>query len=130
MTESAIYVMEKMAHGFKRMGKVAARGFYDYDFETPQLWSGLKTFERRGKALEARDVGDRLAYAAALSALGSQSALNAQPEAVLGSRIPFTPEQAKAWINAIGTDQFIARCADFTQRFGARFSVTTTGSQG
>lgn len=129
MTESAIYVMEKMAHGFKRMGKAAARGFYDYDFDTPQLWSGLKTFERRGKALEAQEIGDRLMYAATLSALGSQSAHHPQADSVLGAKIPTTAQQAKDWINAIGADQFKARCTDFSQRFGARFSVTHTGSQ-
>lgn len=129
MTESAIYVMEKMAHGFKRMGKAAARGFYDYDFDTPQLWSGLKTFERRGKGLEGHEIGDRLMYAATLSALGSQSAHHPQAEAVLGAKIPTTAQQAEDWINAVGADQFKARCTDFSQRFGARFSVTHTGSQ-
>ena len=43
MTEEAIYVLEKMAHGFNRMGRQAGRGFYDYEEgEPPELgyWLG------------------------------------------------------------------------------------------
>lgn len=128
MTESAVYVMEKMAHGFKRMGKAAERGFYDYDFDPPQLWSGLKTFERRGKALEVTDISERLLIAAALSALRMRGAPDLQVASILGARIPANATQAQAWVDSIGLRQFATRCEGLSQRFGSRFNAPAAGS--
>ena len=127
MTESAVYVMEKMAHGFKRMGKADGRGFYDYDFDPPQLWSGLKTFERRGKSLEIADISDRLLFSAALSALPDHGTADLAVRSILGSRMPADAHQAKAWIDSIGAARFSSRCEALSERFGARFNAPQAG---
>ena len=42
MPESAVYVLEKMSHGYKRLGRAWGAGFYDYPADGPKaLWSGL-----------------------------------------------------------------------------------------
>src|SRR5690606_36683417 len=67
MPESAVYVMEKMAHGYRRMGKAAGAGFYEYEDDgTVSLWSGLKAFERRSVKIPDEDVRDRLLHVQAL----------------------------------------------------------------
>jgi hypothetical protein len=102
MTESAVYVMEKMAHGFKRLGKDAQRGFYDYDYDTPQIWSGLKTFERRGKSIVATDLRDRMTFAAALAALQIDTPAHANILGLLGTGLPCNRAAAQAWLAAAG----------------------------
>jgi 3-hydroxyacyl-CoA dehydrogenase/enoyl-CoA hydratase/3-hydroxybutyryl-CoA epimerase len=59
--QAAVYVIEKMAHGFRRTGRAAGGGFYDYPAEgQPTLWSGLKVFERGARAIDDAEVAARL----------------------------------------------------------------------
>jgi hypothetical protein len=122
LEKSAVYVVEKMAHGYKRAGRAAGGGFYDYTSEPPELWSGLKTFERRSRQLDPADIRDRLLYAACLGALDvatdtSEGAL-AQ---TLGEAVATNASQARAQMQRIGADAFLARARDLATRFGARF---------
>ncbi len=122
LEKSAVYVVEKMAHGYKRAGRAAGGGFYDYTSEPPELWSGLKTFERRSRQLDPADIRDRLLYAACLGALDvatdtSEGAL-AQ---TFGEAIATNASQARAQMQRIGADAFLARARDLSTRFGARF---------
>lgn len=76
MTEEAIYVMEKMAHGLQRGGRHDGGGFYDYDDDADgedgrELWSGLSAFGRRGSAQAQADAADRLRLAPVIEALHS-----------------------------------------------------------
>jgi hypothetical protein len=126
MTESAVYVVEKMAHGFKRAGRKGGAGFYDYGSESPQLWSGLKTFERSKGRIPAEDVRDRLVHAAALGAL---SLPRAEPLAALASA--FGPDAhwnvAGLLGAAAGPDagsRFAARSRELALRYGPRFEPT------
>jgi len=60
-TEAAVYVIEKMAHGFRRTGRASGGGFYDYaPGAEPQLWSGLKVFERGARDIEDAVLAQRL----------------------------------------------------------------------
>lgn len=122
LTESAVYVMEKMAHGFQRMGRAAGKGFYDYDFDTPELWSGLKVFERKARKIAQDDIQDRLLYAALICALGQHEGADA--DAAKSGQIPANQAQAVARIEAIGQAVFEARCNQLAESFGPRFAVT------
>lgn len=129
MTDEAVYVLEKMAHGFNRMGRAAGRGFYDYDDEDPpQLWSGLKVFERRRVAIPVADVRDRLVYAVALAAADClrrgvvASAEDANLGSVLGVGLPAQSGGALAFIARTGRDSFAARASELAAKYGPRFS--------
>ena len=59
--EPAVYVIEKMAHGFRRTGRASGGGFYDYTAGAePQLWSGLKVFERGAREIDDAALAQRL----------------------------------------------------------------------
>ena len=59
--EPAVYVIEKMAHGFRRTGRASGGGFYDYTAGAePQLWSGLKVFERGAREVDDTSLAERL----------------------------------------------------------------------
>lgn len=122
MPESAVYVLEKMAHGFKRMGREAGGGFYDYSVDPPALWSGLKTFERRARQLEPADIRDRLLHAALIAALGASAGTGPGPvPGLFGPQVPGDPAQARALLQARGTAAFVARTRELAARFGPRF---------
>lgn len=123
MTESAVYVVEKMAHGYKRMGRDAGKGFYDYDSEPIELWSGLKTFERKAKQVSAQDVRDRLLFSALISALSqAQHQGHDHPNPLLGSRLPVSRSQAQGMVQQMGEAVFADRCTELVTRFGNRFA--------
>lgn len=128
MPESAVYVLEKMAHGFKRMGRASGAGFYDYtEGEAPQLWSGLKTFERGARQISEDDVRDRLLYALALEVVRClqegvvDSNDDADKASVLGAGFPASAGGAIGFVNAVGVVQFVERTGALSQRFGPRF---------
>jgi hypothetical protein len=123
LPESAVYVVEKMAHGYKRPGRAAGGGFYDHDAEPPALWSGLRTFERRSKQLPADDVRDRLVYAALSAALGADASTPAPPGFVqaFGTAVPVNAAEALARVGALGAPAFTARAGTLAERFGPRF---------
>ena len=59
--EAAVYVIEKMAHGFRRTGRASGGGFYDYTTGgEPQIWSGLKVFERGAREIDDATLAERL----------------------------------------------------------------------
>ncbi|TXL63775.1 hypothetical protein [Zeimonas arvi] len=129
MTEEAIYVLEKMAHGFNRMGRQAGRGFYDYaEGEPPELWSGLKVFERRRVSIPAEDVRDRLLYRLALESMRCleegvvASAADANLSSILGVGFPEASGGAIAYADRVGASLFAARSLKLAERYGERFS--------
>ncbi len=130
MPESAVYVMEKMAHGFRRMGRDAGAGFYDYDDDgTRALWSGLKTFERRARSMPDEDVRDRLLFVQALEALRCfeegvvTSTEDADAASVAGWGFPAATGGPLAFVKRMGTDRFAARAAELAERYGDRFAL-------
>ncbi len=115
-----------MAHGYSRIGKTAGAGFYDYNDTPPQIWSGLKTFERRNRGIPAQDISDRLTHAALLAALttdvSSDSALIA---ANFGPKIAASAVQAIDMLPAADRHRFIDRCRELASRYGPRFEPST-----
>jgi len=122
LTESAIYVLEKMAHGYSRLGKTAGAGFYDYNDTPPQLWSGLKTFERRNRGLAAQEITDRLTHAAMLAALNTDESFDSELIAAnLGPKIAANAAHALDLLPAAERHRFIDRCRELASRYGPRF---------
>ena len=127
--KSAVYVLEKMSHGFKRTGGAGAAGFYDAGgaAQAP-LWSGLSVFSRGGRTLDVVDIDDRLRFSIALTLLRAiddvevapiDAGANALPLAEAGGLVPI--HTVKDWINAIGPAAFEARARDLAGRYGPRF---------
>jgi hypothetical protein len=122
MPESAVYVLEKMAHGYRRLGRAGGGGFYDYASEPPQLWSGLKTFERRGRHLASADIRDRLLHAGLIAAIGASAGTAAgQVPAIFGGQVPGDAAQARALLQSRGQAACVARMRELASRFGPRF---------
>lgn len=129
MTEEAIYVLEKMAHGFNRMGRQAGRGFYDYDEgEPPELWSGLKVFERRRVSIPPEDIRDRLLYRLSLESMRCleegvvASAADANLSSILGVGFPQASGGAIAFADRAGASAIAARSLELAERYGERFA--------
>jgi 3-hydroxyacyl-CoA dehydrogenase/enoyl-CoA hydratase/3-hydroxybutyryl-CoA epimerase len=118
-----VYVVEKMAHGFKRPGRAAGAGFYDYSVDPPVLWSGLKAFERRSARLTADDIRERLHVAVVLAALGAPDAPSpAGWPGVFGPGVPATAGDAAAHVRSSGPQAFAECAAALAGRFGERFA--------
>jgi 3-hydroxyacyl-CoA dehydrogenase/enoyl-CoA hydratase/3-hydroxybutyryl-CoA epimerase len=129
MPESAIYVMEKMAHGFRRMGRDSGAGFYDYDDDgTKSLWSGLKAFERRSARIPPEDVEDRLLFIQALETVRCldegivASLADANTGSLEGWGFPAASGGSAQFINQWGVKAFVERARQLAARYGERFT--------
>jgi 3-hydroxyacyl-CoA dehydrogenase len=122
LTESAVYVLEKMAHGYSRLGRAAGAGFYDYNETPPQLWSGLKTFERRNRGIPETDIADRLTHAAMLAALTIDDSADSELMAAnFGPNIACNSAQVLEILPEADRHRFIDRCRELASRYGPRF---------
>jgi hypothetical protein len=123
---SAIHVIEKMSHGFNRLGKVHGKGFFNYDTDPPTLWSGLKVFEKRKVNIPEQDVTDRLTFAAVIGALQTtaEEAATIDPEikALIPPGLPLSRQEALSWIDNYGESRFAARMNELAAAYGKRFS--------
>jgi 3-hydroxyacyl-CoA dehydrogenase/enoyl-CoA hydratase/3-hydroxybutyryl-CoA epimerase len=130
MPEPAVYVMEKMAHGFRRMGREAGAGFYDYEDDgAVSLWSGLKAFERRAAKVPPEDIRDRLLFIQALEALRCREegvvASLVDGDALLSAYgFPAATGGASGFINRLGTAAFVQRAQELARHYGERFLPT------
>jgi 3-hydroxyacyl-CoA dehydrogenase/enoyl-CoA hydratase/3-hydroxybutyryl-CoA epimerase len=121
LPESAVYVLEKMAHGYRRMGRAGGAGFYDYGSEPPQLWSGLKTFERGSRKIPPDDVRDRLVYAATVRALAHDAAEEPLFWKVFGPGVPGDAASALGSAAVADRARFLERSRELAGRYGSRF---------
>ena len=129
MPESAVYVLEKMAHGFKRMGKTHGGGFYDYPQDAEKsLWPGLKVFERGARTVPFEDVKDRMLYAQALETVRClqegvlESTRDANIGSIFGWGFPAWTGGTIQFVNHVGVRNFVARAQELAQRYGERFT--------
>jgi 3-hydroxyacyl-CoA dehydrogenase/enoyl-CoA hydratase/3-hydroxybutyryl-CoA epimerase len=111
-----------MAHGYSRLGRAAGAGFYDYSETPPQLWSGLKTFERRNRGIPAADITDRLTHAAMLAALTIDVSADSELMAAnFGPNIASNSAQVLEMLPEANRHRFIDRCRELASRYGPRF---------
>jgi 3-hydroxyacyl-CoA dehydrogenase / enoyl-CoA hydratase / 3-hydroxybutyryl-CoA epimerase len=129
--EPAVYVLEKMAHGFKRLGRAGGAGFYDYaDDSEPQLWSGLKTFERGARRVPDLDVRDRLVYAAAVEALKATGDGDAVDASSAGAAPQEIAAHAARLRDGIAPQRFLERARELAGQYGLRFEPPASASAG
>jgi|GEM_PF-3250284 len=125
-SDAAIYVIEKMSHGFNRLGKAHGKGFFNYDTDPPTLWSGLKVFEKRSFNIPEQDITDRLTFAAVIGALQTteEEAASIDPEikALIPPGLPLSRQEALSWIDNYGEARFATRMAELAAAYGKRFA--------
>jgi 3-hydroxyacyl-CoA dehydrogenase / enoyl-CoA hydratase / 3-hydroxybutyryl-CoA epimerase len=129
MPEQAVYVLEKMSHGFKRMGRAYGGGFYDYpEGEPKQLWDGLKVFSRGAKEVPIQDIKDRILYIQALETLRCleegvlMSTRDANIGSIFGWGFPAYTGGTAQFVNHIGVAAFTARAKELAAKYGERFN--------
>ncbi len=127
--ESAVYVLEKMAHGFGRMGRAHGGGFYDYPKHGEKtLWPGLSVFERGGRSIPFEDIKDRLLYAQAIETIRClqegvlESTRDANIGSIFGWGFPAWTGGTIQFVNHVGARAFAARAQELAQRHGERFA--------
>ncbi|HEX6500328.1 MAG TPA: 3-hydroxyacyl-CoA dehydrogenase NAD-binding domain-containing protein [Micromonosporaceae bacterium] len=132
-------VLDVMVERYRRTGKAAGAGFYDYpgDGSPKRLWPGLA--EAFGTpsgppAVPMRDLRERLLVVEALEAVAclDEGVLEAVPDGNIGSifGIGFP-----AWTGGVlqyvdqypgGVAGFVARAEELAQRYGERFRPSAT----
>jgi 3-hydroxyacyl-CoA dehydrogenase/enoyl-CoA hydratase/3-hydroxybutyryl-CoA epimerase len=126
----AFAVIDLLLEEYKRPGKAAGAGFYDYPAQGQKhLWPGLKgRFEKADGQIPAQDIRDRLLFIQALETVRcvEEAVVTSTPDANVGSvfGIGFA-----AWtggtlqfINQYGLPAFIARAQYLAEQYGERFS--------
>jgi 3-hydroxyacyl-CoA dehydrogenase/enoyl-CoA hydratase/3-hydroxybutyryl-CoA epimerase len=133
--ESAVYVIEKMAHGFHRSGRAAGAGFYDYDPDGSQtLWSGLSVFKRgRSEPLSDETITQRLMLVQSLAALrlagtGVAAPTELDRKAREGWGYPAALVGPIAQAEQVGRGAFDHACRGLAARFGDRFEPPSAQS--
>jgi 3-hydroxyacyl-CoA dehydrogenase/enoyl-CoA hydratase/3-hydroxybutyryl-CoA epimerase len=129
MAESAVYVLEKMAHGFKRLGRAAGAGFYEYpEGELKRLWEGLSVFMRGAKPVSDEDIRDRLSMIQSIETLRclQEQVLEHDHDANIGSIMgwgfPAYTGGTLQFIHHFGPQAFLDRSLELQSRYGERFS--------
>ncbi len=127
---SATYVLEKMVHGFRRLGRAHGAGFYDYPADGKKsLWEGLDGFRRGSILVMPEDVRDRLLYVQSIETLRclQEGVLDAHRDANIGSIFgwgyPAWTGGTVQFVNHVGVRAFVARANELAQRYGERFAV-------
>ncbi|WP_397448866.1 3-hydroxyacyl-CoA dehydrogenase NAD-binding domain-containing protein [Pseudomonas sp. NA-150] len=122
-------VIDLLLNEYKRSGKAAGGGFYDYPAGAAKhLWPELKLrFEKADGQISAQDVRDRLLFIQAIETVRcvEEGVLMSTAEANVGSifGIGFAAWSGGAlqFINQYGLKDFIARAQYLTEQYGERF---------
>lgn len=129
MPENAVYVLEKMSHGYKRLGRAYGGGFYEYpEGQEKHLWEGLKTFVRASKNVPHEDIRDRMLYIQALETLRCmqegvvESSRDANIGSILGWGFPAYTGGTAQFVNHIGVAKFVERSKQLAAQYGERFT--------
>ena len=123
-------VIDQMLGEYKRAGKAAGAGFYDYPAGgKKQLWPGLaEHYVKPEKQIQFRDMRDRLLFIQAIETVRcfEEGVLESVRDANIGSifGLGFAPWSGGAiqYINQYGVAQFVERAKVLAKRYGARFN--------
>lgn len=126
----ATAMLDLMVGEYKRLGKAAGAGFYDYPPDQPKtFWPELKArFEGSGTRMSGQDVRDRLLFIQAIETVRclEEGVLRSVADANIGSifGIGFAGWTGGAlqFINQYGLPPFIARAQYLAERYGERFA--------
>ncbi|MFZ2648986.1 MAG: 3-hydroxyacyl-CoA dehydrogenase NAD-binding domain-containing protein [Burkholderiaceae bacterium] len=125
-------LVERLVKEFKRSGRAAGGGFYDYPAGGKKhLWPALKAmFERPGAPWDIVEVKDRLLYRQAVETARclSENVLTNLADANVGSifgiGFPAWTGGAMQFIYGMGIDAFEKRCAELAARHGDGFRLS------
>ncbi|WP_201189525.1 3-hydroxyacyl-CoA dehydrogenase NAD-binding domain-containing protein [Pseudomonas fluorescens] len=126
----AFAVIELMLNEYKRGGRAAGGGFYEYPAAGQKhLWSALKTrFEKADGQISPQDVRDRLLFVQAIETVRcvEEGVLTSTADANVGSifGIGFAAWTGGAlqFINQYGVKDFVARAQYLAEQYGERFA--------
>ncbi|MGC5700681.1 enoyl-CoA hydratase/isomerase family protein [Pseudomonas sp. NFXW11] len=125
----AFTVIDLLLNEYKRAGKAAGGGFYDYPAAGQKhLWPGLRTrFYRAEGQISPQDVRDRLLFVQAIETVRcvEEGVLHSTADANIGSvfGIGFAAWSGGAlqFINQYGVQDFVARAQYLAEQYGERF---------
>jgi 3-hydroxyacyl-CoA dehydrogenase/enoyl-CoA hydratase/3-hydroxybutyryl-CoA epimerase len=125
----AFAVIDLMVNEFKRPGKAAGGGFYEYPTGgRKHLWPELRVrFEKADRQIPQEDVRDRILFIQAIETVRcvEEGVLHSIADANIGSifGIGFAAWTGGAlqFINQYGLDDFIARARYLAEQYGERF---------
>ncbi|UUY07095.1 3-hydroxyacyl-CoA dehydrogenase NAD-binding domain-containing protein [Pseudomonas sp. J452] len=125
----AFNVIELMLKEYKRPGKAAGGGFYDYpEGGKKHLWPQLKArFEKADAQISQEDVRDRILFIQAIETVRcvEEGVLKSVADANIGSifGIGFAAWTGGAlqFINQYGIKDFVARAQYLAEQYGERF---------
>jgi len=125
-------LVERMVKEFKRAGRAAGGGFYDYpEGQKKRLWPELKTrFEKPGVAWNLQDVKDRILYRQAVETARclAEGVLTTVHDGNIGSifgiGFPAWTGGALQFIYSQGVDAFAQRAGELAAKYGAGFALT------
>ncbi|NVZ19778.1 3-hydroxyacyl-CoA dehydrogenase NAD-binding domain-containing protein [Pseudomonas costantinii] len=129
-THPATLVIDLLVNEYKRAGKAAGGGFYDYPAGGQKhLWPELKArFEQPGKQISPKDVRDRLLFIQAIETVRCveegvlMSTADANVGSIFGIGFAAWSGGALQFINQYGLNDFIARARYLAEQYGERFS--------
>lgn len=122
-------VTNRMLDEFKREGKAAGAGLYDYPVNgKKKLWPGLyEHFVKEGADFSVKEIQERLLFRQALETLRcyEEGVLTSVRDANIGSifGIGFAPWSGGAiqYVNQYGVRNFYQRAKELTDKYGDRF---------
>ncbi|WP_141731562.1 3-hydroxyacyl-CoA dehydrogenase NAD-binding domain-containing protein [Oligoflexus tunisiensis] len=121
-------VVDRMLHEFKRKGKAAGAGFYEYPKDGKKyIWPQLSSLYQ-GSPLPFQDLKDRLLFIQALETVRiyEEKVLMSVADANIGSifGFGFAPWSGGTlqFINSYGVRAFTMRAHELAQRYGERFT--------
>ena len=135
VTTAGEQLVERMVHEFKRSGRAAGAGFYDYPDSAPkQLWSGLKQhFEKPlagdPQALQLA-IKQRLLYRQAVETARclQEKVLTSTHDANIGSifgiGFPAWTGGALQFVYSEGLQVFVAQCQRLALQHGKGFELS------
>ncbi|WP_396587596.1 3-hydroxyacyl-CoA dehydrogenase NAD-binding domain-containing protein [Bermanella sp. R86510] len=123
-------LIDSMIDDFKREGKAAGAGFYDYPAKgKKQLWPGLREhFVKADASVDFEEAKERLLFIQAIETLRcyEEKVLTSVRDANIGSifGIGFAPWTGGAiqYVNQYGVRNFYQRAKDLTDKYGERFN--------
>ncbi|MBW0169038.1 MAG: enoyl-CoA hydratase/isomerase family protein [Hydrogenophaga sp.] len=122
-------LVERMVKEFKRPGRAAGGGFYDYPAgQKKQLWPELKNrFEKADAPWDLQDLKDRLLFRQSVESARclAEGVLTTVHDGNIGSifgiGFPAWTGGTLQFIYGMGIEAFEQRCAELAERFGAGF---------
>jgi 3-hydroxyacyl-CoA dehydrogenase / enoyl-CoA hydratase / 3-hydroxybutyryl-CoA epimerase len=124
-------LITRMVKEFKRSGRAAGGGFYDYPAGAKKhLWPQLKElFEKPALAWNLDDVKDRLLYRQAVETARClhervlTSVADANVGSIFGIGFPAWTGGALQFVYGMGVETFEKRCAELASRHGDGFAL-------